>query len=239
MRARIGVRDMERVRVLPPLEPGVLRALRRLAVAVLDPFPVGLHLPVLAALQDRVPVVTAPALQECTNSHAFNLAHHMRAAAALATATASTVSTASSPASTGFSAAAASITPGSRASTGRAFRRGSTASAPDAAADNYPSQYPSTPEDYGVLAVMLQRDDNLRAAFSAGSLPPSASSPASAMATAAAAMTDAFAAAAGDSQAVGGGSGAEAFLEQLTQRSKRGKDTHGAQFIDFISTLYQ
>jgi hypothetical protein len=32
-------------------------------VAVLDPFPVGLHLPILEALLDGVPVVSAPALQ--------------------------------------------------------------------------------------------------------------------------------------------------------------------------------
>src|SRR5690349_15051125 len=38
-----------------------------------DPFPVGLHVPILEAIYDRVPVISSFKLQECTNSHAVNV----------------------------------------------------------------------------------------------------------------------------------------------------------------------
>lgn len=77
--------------MLPPLEPLLYVSLLRIAVAVLDPFPVGLHVPILDALQESVPVVseclsptkpwflmqclqvTAPALQECGSQFAYGL----------------------------------------------------------------------------------------------------------------------------------------------------------------------
>lgn len=75
LRASLGPADLlTRVRILTPLGDSAYRALLKSAVAVLDPFPVGLHLPLLEALLDGVPVVSAPALQECTNSHAVGIA---------------------------------------------------------------------------------------------------------------------------------------------------------------------
>ena len=47
-----------RVRFLPPIEERAFAGLRGSVVAVLDPFPVGLHLPLLEALLDGVPVVS-------------------------------------------------------------------------------------------------------------------------------------------------------------------------------------
>lgn len=47
-----------RVRVLPPLDERVYRSLVRQVVAVLDPFPVGMSVPILEALMDGVPVVS-------------------------------------------------------------------------------------------------------------------------------------------------------------------------------------
>lgn len=44
------------------------------AVAVLDPFPVGTNIQILDALLDNVPIISAPHLQECTNSHAIGIA---------------------------------------------------------------------------------------------------------------------------------------------------------------------
>ena len=58
-----------RVRVLPPMHEDLFRLLRSYSVAMLDPFPVGLHLPLLEGLLEGIPVVSAPRLQECTNSH--------------------------------------------------------------------------------------------------------------------------------------------------------------------------
>lgn len=45
------------LRFLPPLEEALFTALRSASVAMLDPFPVGMHIAVLEALQDGVPVV--------------------------------------------------------------------------------------------------------------------------------------------------------------------------------------
>lgn len=64
---------LERIHVLPPLEESVFRALHLQSVAVLDTYPVGLHIPVLEAILDGVPVVSMPFLQECTNSYAINM----------------------------------------------------------------------------------------------------------------------------------------------------------------------
>lgn len=68
---------IDRVRVLPPLETALYYALLEASVAVLDPFPVGVHEPIINALSAGVPFVSAPALQECTNSHAVSLAREM------------------------------------------------------------------------------------------------------------------------------------------------------------------
>ena len=62
--------DIRRVRVLPPVERTVFHALELRAGVVLDPFPVGLHAPLIEALSHGVPIVSAPSLQECTNRHA-------------------------------------------------------------------------------------------------------------------------------------------------------------------------
>jgi hypothetical protein len=62
-----------RLRFLPPIDDNSFHLLRSYVVAVLDPFPVGMHLPVLEALAAGVPVVSAPKLQECTNSHAVGI----------------------------------------------------------------------------------------------------------------------------------------------------------------------
>lgn len=125
LRARIGARNMERVRVLPPLEDSLLRVLQRMSV-VLDAFPVGFNLPVLMAMLDRVPVVSLPTAQECTSSHALNIARFLN-----------------------IEAAERTITPQEHHSQ----------------SDNYHTQFPTTLEEYGVLAVQLQRDEQLRRSF--------------------------------------------------------------------------
>ena len=51
---------ISRIRVLPPIDERMYRALLRTAVAVLDPFPVGMHYQVLDAIIDGVPVVSQP-----------------------------------------------------------------------------------------------------------------------------------------------------------------------------------
>lgn len=77
LRGRLGD-EVRRVRFLPPLEEPVFRALQMQAVAVLDPFPVGLHEPVLDAMLDGVPVVSSSDLQECTNSHAAGIGRYLK-----------------------------------------------------------------------------------------------------------------------------------------------------------------
>jgi hypothetical protein len=88
-----------RIRVLPPLDERMYRALIRASIAVFDPFPVGAHIPILESFLQGVPVVrgfstshsnyssfklliafqvSAPNLQECTNSHADSLAKSLR-----------------------------------------------------------------------------------------------------------------------------------------------------------------
>jgi hypothetical protein len=46
-----------RLRFLPPLDDDTFFSLRSFAVAILDPFPVGVHIPVLDALVAGIPVV--------------------------------------------------------------------------------------------------------------------------------------------------------------------------------------
>ena len=46
-----------RIRILPPLEDRLYRALLLESVAVLDPFPVGMHVQILDALLDEIPIV--------------------------------------------------------------------------------------------------------------------------------------------------------------------------------------
>lgn len=48
---------VSRVRMLPPLDVRTYAALQRASAAVLDPFPVGMHIQILDALMDGVPVV--------------------------------------------------------------------------------------------------------------------------------------------------------------------------------------
>jgi hypothetical protein len=134
------VQNIDRVRVLPPIDEAVLRGLQQLAVAVLDPFPVGMHLPVLQAMLDQVPVLTSFALQECTNSHAFNLARFLN-----------------------ISSAQAPLQPGSTAVSNHAntdnYEVGLSRH------NNFLALYPTSPEEYGVWAVRLQREPEFRAAF--------------------------------------------------------------------------
>ena len=42
---------------MPPLDDRMFQALRSAAIAILDPFPVGMHIPILEAMQDGIPVV--------------------------------------------------------------------------------------------------------------------------------------------------------------------------------------
>jgi hypothetical protein len=52
----------------------VFYSLQHSSVAVLDPFPVGSNIQILDALLDNVPIISAPYLQECTNSHSIGIA---------------------------------------------------------------------------------------------------------------------------------------------------------------------
>lgn len=78
LRESLGSELCKRVRVLPPLEERIYHSLRRNVIAVLDPYPVGAHVAVLQAMKEGVPVVSAPGLQECTNSHAVGIARALR-----------------------------------------------------------------------------------------------------------------------------------------------------------------
>ena len=70
----VGEESLKRLRFLPPIDDKTYYLLRSHVVAVLDSFPVGMHIPVLEAMAAGIPVVSAPKLQECTNSHAFGIA---------------------------------------------------------------------------------------------------------------------------------------------------------------------
>jgi len=69
---------VNRLRFLPPIDDHTFHILRSYAVAVLDSFPVGMHLPVLESMAAGVPVVSAPHLQECTNSYAVGVAQSLK-----------------------------------------------------------------------------------------------------------------------------------------------------------------
>jgi hypothetical protein len=148
LRGRVGAVNIERVRVLPPVDEAILRGLQQAAVAVLDPFPVGSHLPVLQAMLDQVPVLTAYALQECTNGHAHNFARFLN------------ISFASSSAVDPPQTDVTSRSSGSVSSNTDNFELGSTGAASDLHALT-----PTTAEEYGVWAVRLQREPRFRESF--------------------------------------------------------------------------
>lgn len=136
----------DRLRVLPPLDEALYRALLRHSIAVLDPFPVGVHTAVLEAMLDGVPVISAPSLQECTNSHAYSLAKYMHIMPS------QSVSSPSSSAP-GFD-------------TTSPF----TTAAADEGGDSAQSWktkefFATTAEEYGVLAVRVAKDPVFRQQF--------------------------------------------------------------------------
>lgn len=149
LRGRVGLQNMDRVRVLPPIDEALLRGLQQLAVAVLDPFPVGMHLPVLQAMLDQVPVLSSFALQECTNSHAFNIARYLNISSAV-----------SAQQSQHLSAS----TSGPVASSNSDNFETSAHLSGSADQGAY-SLFPTTPEEYGVWAVRMQREPAFRSAF--------------------------------------------------------------------------
>lgn len=51
---------ISRIRFMPPLDERMYQALKSAAIAILDPFPVGMHIPVLEAIEEGIPVVSAP-----------------------------------------------------------------------------------------------------------------------------------------------------------------------------------
>ena len=46
-----------RVRFMPPLDEKMYQALKSTSIAILDPFPVGMHIPILEAIEEGIPVV--------------------------------------------------------------------------------------------------------------------------------------------------------------------------------------
>jgi hypothetical protein len=64
---------LDRIHILPSLDEGLFRALQQHSIAVLDTYPIGLHVPVLEAILDGVPVISLPFLQECLSSFAINI----------------------------------------------------------------------------------------------------------------------------------------------------------------------
>ena len=74
LKQSVGIEAAGRVRILPPLDERIFSTLLLHVVAVLDPFPVGLHVSITEAFMRGVPIVSAPKMQECTNSHAFGIA---------------------------------------------------------------------------------------------------------------------------------------------------------------------
>ena len=143
-----------RVRVLPPLDDRIFRALRLSSVAVLDPFPVGAHVQVYDAFIDGVPVVSAPALQECTAAHAQGLAHLLGVPfgrRSPAGAEAAPFSSTSSPARAGAKGG------GAGAAVTDDLDRDAHSELLEQA-----EQWPATREEYAVLALRLQREALLR-----------------------------------------------------------------------------
>ena len=53
-----------RIRVLPPLDPRIYNLLLKISVAILDPFPVGMHVQLLDALEHNIPIVSNDILDE-------------------------------------------------------------------------------------------------------------------------------------------------------------------------------
>lgn len=43
---------------MPPLDERMYVALKSISIAILDPFPVGMHIPILEAIEDGIPVVS-------------------------------------------------------------------------------------------------------------------------------------------------------------------------------------
>lgn len=156
LRGRVGLQNIDRVRVLPPVDEALLRGLQQLAVAVLDPFPVGMHLPVLQAMLDQVPVLSAFALQECTNSHAFNIARYLNISAPQIH---------SSGDSTRGRVSHNNVAPAVSSSNTDNFETSEHLLAGSDHSGGAYSLFPTTPEEYGVWAVRLQREPAFRSAF--------------------------------------------------------------------------
>lgn len=135
----------DRLRALPPLDEALYRALLRHSVAVLDPFPVGVHIAVLEAMLDGVPVISAPNLQECTNSHAFSLAKYMHIMPSHPAAASS------SSIGTGSSSIPTTGGGGGDGNGGQMWH-----------AKDF---FPATAEEYGVLAVRVAKDAAFRRQF--------------------------------------------------------------------------
>lgn len=169
----------DRIRVLPPLDEALYRALLRQAVAVLDPYPVGLHTAVLEAMLDGVPVITAPALQECTNSHAFSLARYLRIMPRQGIPEATTTATmlqendggdAQHPLKVNISKyqrpGASSNTAASTGSGAHTLNANGKASPPQQEVIWQESNFfPTSAEEYGVLAVRVAKDTTFRQQF--------------------------------------------------------------------------
>jgi len=127
-------------------------------VAVLDPFPVGMHVPILQAMLDQVPVITAYALQECTNSHAYNIAQHLN----------------NMHPSSSDSSMDKAYSSNTRVNAGSSDRKGRSGKGQrndygdDVNDDEKQSLYPNTPEEYAVLAIRLQTEPRLRLGLQSG-----------------------------------------------------------------------
>lgn len=132
-RSTLGITLTQRVRVLPPLDPRLLQALVKSSVAVLDPFPVGSAIPIMLALRDGVPVVSAPGLQECTNSYTESIAWSM-----------------------GLPIAKLASSTHSEEQDGHVS---------DESEEGVVFRWPSSAEEYSVLALRLQENRALREAF--------------------------------------------------------------------------
>jgi hypothetical protein len=107
---------------------------------------------------EQVPVITAYALQECTNSHAYNIAQHL-----------GIMHPSDSSTDKAYSSHAR-VNAGS-SSSDREGRRGKGRSndyGDDVNDDDKQSLYPSTPEEYAVLAIRLQTEPRLRLGLQSG-----------------------------------------------------------------------
>ena len=156
LRAQLGPELAARVRFLPPLDAVLYRALRRAVVAVLDPFPVGMHLQVLEALQDGVPVVSAPMLQECASSHTPGLAVGL-----------------------GIPFAVQQLQQG-RAGQQQQQQQGGGGGEVLPLMSGSATPWPTTPEEYAVLALRLHRELALHRSFMPAPIPAPIPNPATA-----------------------------------------------------------